>query len=216
MNKTALFLGALNLISLILSCVILSFVLWPVLTNGTIFDYFTTVGFFSFLLFVGLPVLFFFSNLYSIYKLYRNPTAISRNQKVIYPLIAHLPFWIVLYFFGYFTASSVMFPVIAIIVAGAIFLILRRINIFVTVVTILITVSLIIFAITTGFEEDYCLTKAAQVSNPDQFVKLTQDDAGPIDSTPGQEVSKSFREHVRCHKYFDYWVALKEKYLFTK
>ena len=215
-GKDRVVIGILNTIGLIATSIILYFIFGPIFISENIFSFFEGKSFFEYVLFLFLPLFFLFSNIFALYKIYKSPSKIAPKITLLYLFFAYFPFWVLLYFFGYFSASSILFPIIALFITGIIFFFLRIISFFPAVVTGLISLALIYFAVVTGFEEDYCLAKAAQVSHPDELIAATKDDEGLREVKKGDKISRSFQAHIRCHKEFNFTNALKEKYLLMK
>lgn len=207
-------IGILNVFMTI--CILLVFVFVnPWIISGNFSE---TISFwktepFSLILFFLLPLIFFSVTLFFSYTfLLKTPKKISRITFAGIT-IPFLFFWIGEYFFGYMFAANIYFFLSIICISVGMFFVFRQISPIVTVLFIVLTLFLAVFSILGGFEEEYCLLQASRVSHPDELVILSKNDAGPIDSHAGDKVTRSFQEHIHCHKTFELNKALLNTYL---
>lgn len=129
-------------------------------------------------------------------------------------------FWAILLFIGYFFASSVLFPVVAIILTIGVYLLVRSKSQKIAIILSLVTLLVSLVVVISNFEEDYCFRKGMQAdpsgSKMITATKLDENGLKEFDVKAGNKIGISFRTHMLCHNTFNFSDGVKDTYFSIK
>jgi len=128
--------------------------------------------------------------------------------------------WILMFFVGYFFASSIYLPIVSIILSIGTFYFFRKSSRKLAIVLSILTLFVFFGVIVTGFEEDYCWGKGEEAERTGlKMVIATKEDAEDLkgfEVKEGAQIGAGFRSHMLCHNTFNFPEALRENYSFIK
>jgi len=141
----------------------------------------------------------------------------SRLFSLGFLIFLYLVAWLLIFIPGYFFASNPFFFLAVLGFIVVMFKLVWRKNKKLALALTAITLLVFGYSLSLWFEESYCCGKGEQAERKfgnRLLLEPTEEERRLYNLSEDTRISPAYREHMRCHREFDFWKALKEEYLF--